>query len=46
VGNLRPAILSVVLFFVVGLAILLTVNVARAMSESGRRSIHPARATA
>jgi UMF1 family MFS transporter len=37
VGNLRPAILSVVIFFVVGLAILLTVDVARAIVESGRR---------
>ncbi len=36
-GNLRPAILSVVLFFVVGLAIFLTVNVQRAARESGRR---------
>ena len=37
VGNLRPAILSVVIFFVVGLAILVTVDVARAIVESGRR---------
>lgn len=36
VGNLRPAILSVVLFFVIGLAILITVNVAQAARESGR----------
>ncbi len=35
-GNLRPAILSVVIFFVVGLAIFLTVNVERAAKESGR----------
>jgi UMF1 family MFS transporter len=37
-GNLRPAILSVIVFFVVGLAILALVNVARAMKESGRES--------
>ncbi len=37
VGNLRPAILSVVIFFVVGLLILLTVDVAQAIVESGRR---------
>lgn len=37
IGNLRPAILSVVLFFVIGLAILLTVNVSKAIAESGRR---------
>jgi UMF1 family MFS transporter len=37
VGNLRPAILSVVIFFVVGLSILLFVNVGRAMAESGQR---------
>jgi UMF1 family MFS transporter len=36
VGNLRPAILSVVIFFVVGLAILFFVNTARAIRESGR----------
>ncbi|MDW8396071.1 MAG: MFS transporter, partial [Anaerolineae bacterium] len=30
IGNLRPAVFSVVLFFVVGLAILFTVNAARA----------------
>jgi UMF1 family MFS transporter len=41
VGNLRPAILSVVIFFVVGLALLLTVNVARAFAESGRRTVAP-----
>jgi UMF1 family MFS transporter len=41
VGNLRPAILSVVIFFVVGLAIFLTVNVARARAESGRRTPSP-----
>jgi UMF1 family MFS transporter len=33
-GNLRPAILSVVLFFVIGLAILIFVNVARAEREA------------
>jgi len=43
VGNLRPAILSVVIFFVVGLAILLTVDVARAIVESGRREEERAR---
>lgn len=37
IGNLRPAILSVVIFFVVGLAILLTVNLAAAKRESGRK---------
>jgi UMF1 family MFS transporter len=42
VGNLRPAILSVVIFFVVGLAILLTVNATRAIAESGRRAAQPA----
>ncbi len=36
VGSLRPAILSVVIFFVVGLAILLTVNITAAKRESGR----------
>jgi UMF1 family MFS transporter len=46
VGNLRPAILSVVLFFVVGLAILMTVNVARAITESGRRAVRPTQAPA
>ncbi len=45
VGNLRPAILSVVIFFVVGLAILLTVNMARAIAESGRREEEQARRT-
>lgn len=39
IGDLRPAILSVVIFFVVGLALLLTVNVTRAFAESGRRAI-------
>lgn len=39
VGNLRPAILSVVIFFVVGLAILLTVNLAAARIESGRKDV-------
>lgn len=37
IGNLRPAIFSVVVFFVLGLAILLTVNAARAFQESGPR---------
>ncbi|MCS7324246.1 MAG: MFS transporter [Anaerolineae bacterium] len=41
-GDLRPAVLSVVIFFVVGLAILLTVNAQRAFAESGpRRSDQP-----
>lgn len=35
-GNLRPALLSVVIFFVVGLAILVFVNTSRAAQESGR----------
>ncbi|HQX76731.1 MAG TPA: MFS transporter, partial [Thermoflexales bacterium] len=35
-GNLRPALLSVVIFFVVGLAILFFVNTSRAAQESGR----------
>ena len=34
-GNVRPAILSVLIFFVVGLALLMTVNVVRAIKESG-----------
>jgi UMF1 family MFS transporter len=34
VGNLRPAILSVVIFFVLGLAILLFVNTQRAFEEA------------
>jgi UMF1 family MFS transporter len=37
-GNLRPAILSVVVFFLGGLAILFFVNVARAIAESGRQA--------
>ena len=36
VGSLRPAILSVVIFFVVGLVILFAVNIAAAKRESGR----------
>lgn len=39
VGNLRPAILSVVIFFLGGLAILVLVNVTKAMTESGREPI-------
>ncbi|MGE5169370.1 MAG: MFS transporter [Rudaea sp.] len=35
-GSLRPAILSIVVFFAVGLAILVFVNTARAAAESGR----------
>jgi UMF1 family MFS transporter len=35
-GNLRPAMLSIVVFFFVGLALLSLVDVARAMAESGR----------
>ena len=38
-GNLRPAILSVVIFFVAGLAILFFVNVAQATRESGRPAL-------
>jgi UMF1 family MFS transporter len=37
VGNLRPALLSVVIFFVVGLVILFTVNMVAARHESGRK---------
>ncbi len=37
-GNLRPAILSVIIFFVVGLIILAFVNVRRAYAESGRQT--------
>ena len=36
-GNLRPAILSVVVFFVVGLILLARVNVKQAMQEAQRR---------
>ena len=36
-GNLRPAILSVVIFFVVGLILLARVNVKQAMQEAQRR---------
>jgi UMF1 family MFS transporter len=39
VGNLRPAILSVIVFFIAGLAILFFVNVARAIRESGRAAV-------
>lgn len=42
-GSLRPALLSVVIFFVGGLAILFFVNVIKAMKESGQT---PAPATA
>lgn len=35
-GSLRPAILSLIFFFVVGLMILLTVNVPRAISEASK----------
>jgi UMF1 family MFS transporter len=35
-GSLRPALLSVVVFFVIGLALLFFVNVKQAMKESGR----------
>jgi len=35
-GNLRPAMLSIVAFFVVGLVVLSFVNVSRAIAESGR----------
>ncbi len=34
-GNVRPAILSVIVFFVLGLTILLFVNVKRAVAEAG-----------
>ncbi len=37
-GNLRPAILSVIIFFVVGLIVLSFVNVRRAYAESGRQT--------
>ena len=36
-GSLRPAIFSIILFFVVGLLLLLRVDVRRAISESGNR---------
>jgi UMF1 family MFS transporter len=46
-GSLRPAILSLIFFFVVGLVLLtLTVNVPRAIAESGRREIAPGAAPA
>jgi UMF1 family MFS transporter len=41
-GNLRPAMLSVIVFFVVGLVILCFVNVSRAVAESGRRDAEAA----
>ena len=37
-GSLRPAIFSIVVFFVIGLAILVFVNTARAAAESGRNA--------
>ena len=37
-GSLRPAIISIVIFFVVGLALLLRVDVRRAIAESGNES--------
>ena len=36
-GSLRPAILSIILFFVVGLLLLLRVDVRRAIEESGNK---------
>ena len=36
-GNLRPAIASIILFFVVGLFLLLRVDVRRAIAESGNK---------
>ena len=36
-GSLRPAIVSIILFFIVGLALLLRVDVRRAIAESGNR---------
>ncbi|MCZ0940684.1 MAG: MFS transporter [Caldilineaceae bacterium] len=36
-GSLRPAIVSIILFFVVGLALLLRVDVRRAIAESGNK---------
>jgi hypothetical protein len=39
VGGLPPATLSVVIVFVGGLALLMTVNVSRAFAESGRRAV-------
>jgi UMF1 family MFS transporter len=42
-GNLRPAILSLIFFFVVGLVLLVTfVNVPRAIAESGQREARAA----
>ena len=37
-GSLRPAILSIILFFVVGLLLLLRVDVRRAIEESGNKA--------
>lgn len=37
-GNLRPAIVSIILFFIVGLVLLLRVDVRRAIAESGNES--------
>ena len=34
-GSLRPAIVSIIIFFIVGLALLLRVNVRKAIAESG-----------
>lgn len=36
-GSLRPAIVSIILFFVVGMVLLLRVDVCRAISESGNK---------
>ncbi|MXX26975.1 MAG: MFS transporter [Caldilineaceae bacterium SB0668_bin_21] len=36
-GSLRPAIVSIILFFVVGLVLLRRVDVRRAIAESGNR---------
>jgi len=41
IGNLRPAILSVIVFFAVGLVILPFVNTKRAHAESGQTDLGP-----
>ena len=40
-GSLRFGILSVIVLFIVGLAILLTVNVRRAIAEAGHVGVVP-----
>lgn len=45
-GSLRLGILSVIIFFIIGLAILVTVNVARAIAEAQKHSIEETVVTA